>query len=168
LNFLLHFWHVVSFVFCCCLAGLVCSRFGLSFFFLFWILRLYSIVVASFLLGLVYLSLCPSLFSFRTACKHEFSYATFLAWLSLMCAFLVKRCGFGSWSWACVRGGLGSLRIISTMLIHVFYIYVSIGGMLYFSYASVVVIPIIFRNRCCCLAISVFAFLLVDISRGAL
>jgi hypothetical protein len=32
---------------------------------------------------------------------------------------------------------------------------VSIGGMLYFSYASVGVIPIIFRNRCCCLAISV-------------
>ena len=45
---------------------------------------------------------------------------------------------------------------------HVFSINVSIGGMLYFSYASVGVIPIILSNRCCCLAISVFEVLLVD------
>jgi hypothetical protein len=132
LNFLLHICHVVSFVFFCCLAGLVCSRFGLSIIFLFWISRLYSIVVASFLLDMGYLSLYPSIFSFRTACKHEFSHDSVLAWLSLMYAFLVKWCGFGSWSWACVRGWLGSFRILSTMLMHVFSIYVSIGEMLYF------------------------------------
>ena len=72
LNFLLHIWHVVSFVFCCCGACLFCNLFVLSFFFLIWVSRLYSVVVASFLLGLVYLSLYPSLLSLRTA-KHEFS-----------------------------------------------------------------------------------------------
>ena len=131
LNWRLHVGHITSFVSIFPLYSLFAGR-GLLCLFLFCTSKLYSTVVASFLLGFVYLSLQPSLFILSTIWRDEFSQALVFAFVILIWEFLVLCFGCGSSFQDCVIGCVGFLRIRSTVLVQLLYMYMSMCRMLYF------------------------------------